>query len=295
MEKNTQETISNNVTNEEIIDAIEDNALSQDTVESTPEDTVDIIGDNTTSTTEVVVQCSEETNSVSDDAIVHYVSGLKHLFFYCCKLLFLMFTSPLSQIEKTKENKSRFPMIFWGFMHPITILTTMLIYIPVVNNYVSLDAKLALGSFIVLLVITTIFIHVIISFAFEKTRNKDTSFKHILSYFCLATIPVSLLIILAFLCNFIFIPLAIILYMLAYFAWLLLSLKATEVSLNSKGYAFWIHILNTILALLANVVIIYFLGLSVCKYFMNDLIIHMFSIENITTFIGSLDLLSFLQ
>ncbi len=289
METNTKENTNANETSEQIIEAIENTVES--TIESTVENTIEIVNEDTT---QVAVKITTDTNTESDEAIVHYVSCLKHLFCYCCKLFYLMFTSPLSQIEKTKENKSRFPMLFWGAIHPVTILVTTLIYIPFVNEYVSLDAKLVLGAFIALIVIVTILIHVTLTFAFEKLRNTTASYKYILSYFCLATVPVSLLIVLAFLCNYIFIPLGIILYMLAYFGWLLLSLKATEVALNSKGYAFWIHILNSIISLLVTCGIVYFLGLSVCKYFVNDLIIHMFSIENIATFISSLDLLSLL-
>lgn len=247
-------------------------------------------------TTEEIIDPVELADSTEPvDPIVHYVSCLKNLILYCAQLFFRMFTSPLSTLADTKEDKSRFPMLFWGVMHILVILGGTLIYVPILNEYISLDAKLVLGTFFALIVASTIFIHAIITYIFGKSTSKSTSFKNVLSYFSLATVPVTILVLLASIFDYIFIPIAVIIYFLAYFSWILLSLKATEVALNNKGFAFWVHILNSILAIIGSIAIIVLLGLHVCEYFLNDLIIHMFSVENIATFIGSLDLLSFLQ
>ncbi len=260
--------------------------------DETPETEAEIVVEETSEAEELVADT--KVNDVADP-VVHYVSCLKHLFLYCFKLFFLMITTPLSVMESSKEDKSRFPMLFWGAMHLLVILGSTLIYIPFANEYISLDAKLVVGAFFVLIVATTILLHTIITFVFCRLMDKSTSFKNTLSYFSLATIPITLLIAIAFVFDYIFIPVSIVIYLLAYFGWILLSLKATEVALNHKGYAFWIHILNSILSLIATVALIAFIGLDVCKYFLNDLIIHIFSVENIATFIGSLDLMNFLQ
>lgn len=256
-----------------------------------PEAKAEIVVEETPEIDELI----ETTDDDVTDPMVHYVSCLKHLFLYCFQLFFLMITAPLSVMESTKEDKSRFPMLFWGVMHLLVILGSTLIYIPFANEYISLDAKLVVGAFFVLIVTTTILLHTVITFLFCRLLDKSTSFKNVLSYFSLATIPITLLIAIAFVFDYILIPVSIVIYLLAYFSWILLSLKATEVALNHKGYAFWIHILNSILSLIATVALIVFLGLDVCKYFLNDLIIHIFSVENIATFIGSLDLMNFLQ
>lgn len=274
-------------TNEEVV--VETAAEDSETVESETVESETVISNDEIIETEIL-SVDKIIDGVEDDLVIQAVGSLKYLSTYCCKLFYKMFTNPLSVLQDSTKEKSKFPSLLWGVFHLLIVLIVTAIYMPFVNNFISLDAKLELGAFYVLVIASTIFVHAIVTYGTAKLVDRSTSFKSVLSYFSLATVPGSVLIILAFIFKFIYVPISLLLVLLAYFGWVLMALKATEVSLNSRGYAFWLHILNTILAFAVGVLLVIYVGLNVFKSVINDLFIHIFTVENIMNFINNLNL-----
>lgn len=159
------------------------------------------------------------------------------------KQMFLEFLkNPFRSIaEITKINDKISPIIF-GIIH--LVICFLFIYINAdANTQTGKTIATKIGFKFAILILAVNLVITAVTYFISKRYDETSNFKDVLSVYCIATIPPSLMIIASMIVHFVSEPISVLLLAMAFVSWLIISFIATlECVKADKNLVFWIYL-----------------------------------------------------
>ncbi|MDY4069641.1 MAG: hypothetical protein SOY45_07165 [Lachnospiraceae bacterium] len=170
------------------------------------------------------------------------------------KSLFVDFIKhPISMMGKMYTGEDKKTAVLMGVFHLLIFVLICLTKIPLLE----LGDKVGIGLKIAIAVGTFVMVHVLIAFGAAKYRHVSVNFMSVVGIFCVATIPSSAFLILAWLMSYISWTVCILCMMVALLSWIVLLTEAVGVTLQTnRDIAYWVSLGIMVLVVIISVFII---------------------------------------
>ncbi len=170
------------------------------------------------------------------------------------KTLFVDFIKhPISMMSKLYTGEDKKTAVLMGVFHLLLFILICLTKIPLLE----FNDKLGIGLKIAIAVGLFVMVHALIAFAAAKYRHVSVNFMSVVGIFCVATIPSSAFLILAWLMSYVSWIVCILCLIVALLSWIALLTEAVGVTLQTnKDIAFWVSLGIMVLVIIISAFII---------------------------------------
>ena len=173
--------------------------------------------------------------------------------FTSCRNYFVrMMTAPMTAMDEALASREILPMSILFILQLVLVFLTLLIHLPTggilsaLDAYINAGIKASCGLVGVLIMGVILLITAAVNFAFARKSNPGITFPAVFGLYCVATVPVTLLWLAAFLFGFIDLRFAIFFVILIAFLWTILTcfIICKTMAADSENRRFWICALD---------------------------------------------------